>query len=364
MKFHQNYNISIIIPCHNSEDWIEKCLESIIKNQESTVSFEIITINDCSNDRTSSILKKYEKNRNIKNIELRKKSGVSKARNIGINEANGMYIWCIDSDDYIMPNAWKKISNMLQNFPDQDMYAFGYESGNGIAIGFQRGPYRSKKKAGSIKSTSDGIFQLFSGMRMYPWNKIIKRDLFLKYPFPEGKIFEDIHTIASITANCKSIYWIKDALIFYYSNPKSQTSSMLPERCKDLYFSLDQFLLENKKKILSFNKKTQYSIKSLHLKHCIDAICHLAIYNKEHRLSQANTLDLINDFTKKMLPHASSIQRNRLLHLRYQIWRSDRGFLNYLSKNAMIDIETVIAIAIKRIKPRISSDFKDTLSKF
>lgn len=346
-------SISIIIPCYNSEKWIGRCLDSITaKEKEIALDFEIIVINDCSNDETSVILEKYQATGAIRYINLTHPSGVSKARNTGIKEAIGRYIWCIDSDDYILPNAWSEITDMLRKFPAQDMYAFGYEAGDGITAGFKRGPFRGKSPDGLITSTSEGLFQLFSGMRMYPWNKIIKRDLFLKHPFPEGKIFEDIYTISSITADCKTIYWKKEALIFYYSNPESTSAIMLPERCENLYFSLNQFLLEYGKIIPKLSKKTRYSINSFHLKHCIDAICHMTIYNEKNHLPQNNTLDLIEIFTKTLLPQAKQIQRGRLCNLRYQIWRADRRFLNYLMEAPVIDVEEIFAIAIKRIKPK------------
>ena len=94
--------ISIIIPVYNVENYVERCLESVL-NQTYT-NLEIIIIDDGSTDKSSKICEKYKKK--DKRIKLSKISnkGTSYARNYAIKKAKGKYINFIDSDNYIESN--------------------------------------------------------------------------------------------------------------------------------------------------------------------------------------------------------------------------------------------------------------------
>lgn len=102
--------ISIIIPMFNSEKYIEKCIESISKNSYKNI--EIIVVDDGSTDDSINIVKKY------KNIKLlySDHAGPGNARNIGIENASGDYIFFLDSDDTINPNTLKVLKHNIENY--------------------------------------------------------------------------------------------------------------------------------------------------------------------------------------------------------------------------------------------------------
>lgn len=96
--------ISIIIPVYNSENYISKCIESIINNYTFN-DLEVIIIDDGSQDGSYSIVKKYQnKDTRIKLIKQDNK-GPSAARNRGLNISTGKYIMFVDSDDYLHENT-------------------------------------------------------------------------------------------------------------------------------------------------------------------------------------------------------------------------------------------------------------------
>jgi glycosyltransferase involved in cell wall biosynthesis len=100
--------VSVIIPVYNTEKYLKKCLDSVCNQTLSDI--EIICIDDCSTDNSLSILKEYAlSDKRIKIIELKKNSGPSKARNLGILNAKGEYLGFVDSDDYIDLNFYKKL---------------------------------------------------------------------------------------------------------------------------------------------------------------------------------------------------------------------------------------------------------------
>lgn len=109
MKF-----LSIIIPCYNIERYIEDCLNSVLNQDLRKDDYEIICVNDGSKDRTLEILSKYEEtNENIV-IVNQINSGVSTARNNGLEKAKGEYVWYIDGDDFINPNCLAFIKKSIQ----------------------------------------------------------------------------------------------------------------------------------------------------------------------------------------------------------------------------------------------------------
>lgn len=97
--------LSIIIPIYNVEKYLRVCLDSCLKQDVPKSSYEIITVNDGSPDSCDKIIEEYyTKFPNIRVI-TQKNSGLSVARNNGLNIARGEYVWFVDSDDYITTNC-------------------------------------------------------------------------------------------------------------------------------------------------------------------------------------------------------------------------------------------------------------------
>lgn len=112
-KMREKIDLTVIIPNHNKEKYIVKCIESVL--QQTILPKKIIIIDDCSTDRSIDKIFQIEDNENIiRVIPLKENVGVSKARNIGILEAQTQYITCLDSDDFYanrgkLENEWKLI---------------------------------------------------------------------------------------------------------------------------------------------------------------------------------------------------------------------------------------------------------------
>lgn len=100
--------VSIIIPIYNVEKYLEECLESVIN--QTLKEIEIICIDDCSTDNSSSILMKYETiDRRIKVLRNPINKGLSASRNAGLEVSKGEYIFFLDSDDMIEYNAMEAL---------------------------------------------------------------------------------------------------------------------------------------------------------------------------------------------------------------------------------------------------------------
>ena len=117
--------ISVIIPVYNVEEYLSKCIESVI-NQTYT-NLEIILINDGSTDLSGNICDEYsKKDSRIKIIHI-ENSGVSTARNVGINNANGDWIVFVDSDDWIESNFCENLYDVAMSNKEVDIVCSGYK---------------------------------------------------------------------------------------------------------------------------------------------------------------------------------------------------------------------------------------------
>ena len=105
--------LSVIIPVYNTEKYLKKCLESVIK--QTYKNLEIIVINDGSTDNSNKIIEKYVTKypQKIKYIEQENR-GQAYSRNLGIKLSKGELITFVDSDDYIERNMYKKMIELLE----------------------------------------------------------------------------------------------------------------------------------------------------------------------------------------------------------------------------------------------------------
>ena len=110
----ENPIISVIIPVYNTEKYLGECLDSVICQTFSKI--EIICIDDCSNDNSLQILKKYaQQDHRIKIISHKQNLGCVASKNEGIKKAKGEYIYPFDSDDIIKPETLEKLYNAISN---------------------------------------------------------------------------------------------------------------------------------------------------------------------------------------------------------------------------------------------------------
>ncbi|MEZ7528346.1 glycosyltransferase family 2 protein [Cloacibacterium normanense] len=105
--------ISIIIPVYNAEQYLEGCLLSI--SQQAFTDFEIWAINDGSKDRSLEILKKHQEKEPRLHILSQENKGVSAARNLGLENAQGEYITFVDADDWLHPETLKQYIEIAKN---------------------------------------------------------------------------------------------------------------------------------------------------------------------------------------------------------------------------------------------------------
>jgi len=219
--------VSVVIPVYNVEKYIKDCITSVIG--QSYNNLQIIIINDGSNDKSEDICNEFAK-KDSRIIFIQKQNGgLSDARNVGINNANGEYIVFIDSDDYISPNFIEiMLTESIKN--QSDIVACSYYKTS------EHGSSPVTKNIEIIKLTNtEAVIDVLSPKsicEVMTWNKIYKTRLFKEYKitFPVGKIHEDNFTTFRLFYYANNVLFINLPLYYYRQRANSIMSQGFSER--------------------------------------------------------------------------------------------------------------------------------------
>lgn len=218
------YKVSVIVPVYNCKTLLNRAIDSVIRQKDFNEN-EIILVDDGSTDGSSEICDDYGlQYKNIKVIH-QENAGVSAARNNGINQAEGEWLFFLDSDDYILEDAFEK---MLSK-GDADLICALYDSNSS-----ERYSFKTLIKAG-IYETEDiieTISVLLSARNCFfytCWSKLFRRSIVIEkqIQFPIGRKFaEDMVFVYTYINYCSNISFIDDYAYFYYVNESNATSTI------------------------------------------------------------------------------------------------------------------------------------------
>ncbi len=210
--------VSVIVPVYNVEDYIEKCLESLV--HQTLTDLEIIVVNDGSPDNSEKIIKKYEKKyKNIKYV-VKENGGLSDARNYGLKYATGEYIAFLDSDDYVTEDMYQMMYIKAKS-EDFDMVV--------CDINYLY-PDKTLRVDAGIKEDTTDIKKTYLTIQPAAWNKIFKKDLFKhKVLFKKSVWFEDVEFIYRLLPYVKSIGVIHEPFNQYVQREGSITNTVNPK---------------------------------------------------------------------------------------------------------------------------------------
>lgn len=217
--------LSVIIPVYNVGIFLEKCIVSIV-GQKFDGLYEIILVENGSTDNSYQIAEKLcisypDKVRLIKIDE----ADVSKARNVGINQAKGKYITFVDGDDWIEPDMFKSLLEIAQ-VNDADIVESNY---------FLNSPKKKSQIIGDELCLNEGKIKIKTGLQAMidilleksissPCGRIYRRDfLGSEYRFPEGVFYEDHACIYRWSAKASKVVHIDKAYYHYDLRPGSTT---------------------------------------------------------------------------------------------------------------------------------------------
>lgn len=189
--------ITVVVPVYNVEDYLDKCLESIIS--QTYTNLEILLVDDGSTDKSGIICEKYaQKDQRIKVVH-RENGGLSAARNSGINIATGDYITFVDSDDVVSRDMIQYLFSILERAKADMSVCQSRKIGEDG--GFIDNVMTAKDITifGGHEKCLEAYFQL-KEFNTVAWGKLYKMSLFETVRYPEGRFHEDIFTTYKLAA--------------------------------------------------------------------------------------------------------------------------------------------------------------------
>ena len=223
--------LSVIIPIHNAEAYIERCIKSVVTQGGigTAYSLECILVNDCSPDKSMEIAKKVIKPyENIHFICLQHEicKGCSIARNTGLEYATGEYIIFIDSDDYLLPNSLKLFTDEIVKNPALD-----------IVIGSTIIDNKTDIKKRELLEGKESILHGFLTMKyaITSWNKLIRKERITENNllFIENIYLQDQPWLYFLASHIDSMLLLPHSTYFYEKAPESASHGVLtPEKAQ------------------------------------------------------------------------------------------------------------------------------------
>lgn len=313
--------ISVIIPIYMAENFLHRCVDSVIN--QTYKNLEIILINDGSKDKSGIICDEYAKKDTRIKVIHQENQGVSAARNKGLDIAKGEFIYFLDSDDYISLNALEKLIN-VQKEENYNIVASGHYSVHG-------NKYIVKSKNWEKKSTDFEIIRKKILLNKYPnfcAGKLFRKKLWNNLRFPIGIISEDMYACARFFMIAKSACVISDPLYFYTAENVNSLanganiSSLVNSKYGNFFAWKDRENLAQKY-MTSFLKICRNSV-------TINAVRALIMNYHTHIIEQKKCDEMITYLKENKdvkLPFAKNFQRNIILN-NNKICLNFFGFLN------------------------------------
>ena len=208
----KSFKVSIILPVYNVEKYLSACLDSLLA--QTLEEIEIVAVNDGSTDGSLQILQAYQSlNPEKLFIFSTENHGVSRARNYGFAHSHGEYVWFVDSDDFVEPDACRLLYEKA-TADGNDLVLFRYynvDSETGVRKEYIASCHNQNFHV------ADKPYEL-PAISPYPWIKFIHRDLFNGLCFPEGIRFEDLPVAYLLAVKARSIGYVDQCFYNYRKN--------------------------------------------------------------------------------------------------------------------------------------------------
>ena len=237
-----NFNplISVIVPVYNTDAYLERCVESLIKQTYSKL--EIILVDDGSTDNSGTLCDSLSQLDSRVIVIHKKNGGLSSARNAGLDCAKGEYIGFVDSDDWVDKNMYQIMIQRINETNTDICYC---------------GRYNVAEESGSIKiglcpKNNEIIAPMTCVERILTWDgvdssavdKLFCAKLFSEKRFPLGQLSEDVAIMYKVILEARSISTVSKPLYYYFHRSNSITTSRFNER--------KTHIVEHSKRIVEF----------------------------------------------------------------------------------------------------------------
>lgn len=246
--------LSIIVPVYNVEKYLDKCLNSLVK--QTMKDYEIIIVNDGTKDNSQAIIDRYKKAYpDLIKAYIKENGGLSDARNFGLKYATGKYLAFIDSDDYAECDYYQNIYNLAKE-DDLDLVVSDLE------YVWENGEKLPMLKPGLNVDANKDISKALFLSPLFSWNKLYRRKLFteLDLKYPADIWYEDIPVTLKYFANAEKIGYYNHVGIHYLQRNTSILGSSYSPKMYDIFtvFSIVLKYFKDHNLFLKYRDELEY----------------------------------------------------------------------------------------------------------
>ena len=319
--------ISVIIPIYNVENYISRCLDSVINQTYKKI--EIICVDDGSPDNSIKILKEYEEKDNRIRIIRQENKGLSGARNTGIKNSKGEYIFFLDSDDWLPLNSLELLyEDILLNKSD-------------ISVGNLTKVYLKKNREIGLKNLEKNNYSLKNYLEYSinkknftanVVNKLYKTKIIIKNQilFKEKILYEDFLFTIQYFIYCEKISVIEEVVYYYFLERENSIVNTVSKRDLEAFLNvieIENFLIKNNQKEILNSKYFQNYIFEWLLS---------ATISKLFKNGDIKSIEMIYE----------SIKNNKIFKKYYDLYQKNKifcmkkyfAYILYSKKNFFIEI--------------------------
>lgn len=265
MNMQNNPLVSVIVPIYNVEDYVRYSVSSIM--DQSYPNIEVIVVDDCGADRSMSIVEQIcEGRENVRIIHHSKNKGLSEARNTGLQEARGEWVFFLDSDDQLTTDCISRLVSLAQQNEEADIIVGQYDEFEEIG---KYHPARFKHQGNVFDNDVIGAF-MAEKMPATATDKLVRREFLLKNKlvFCPGLVHEDaLWSFQTFCLAKKAI--VSDVITYHYlrrpgsldnqKNPKLHLEHYNRVYCLMSAFSFEKGI-EKDLRLFDFIEKNRYHL--------------------------------------------------------------------------------------------------------
>ncbi|MBF1445079.1 MAG: glycosyltransferase, partial [Prevotella nigrescens] len=246
------YKLSIIIPMYNAEKYIGICLDSILGSNLLKEEYEIVIVNDGSQDKSPEIAQNYAAKYSNVTYLTQENQGQSTARNYGIKTCKGEYVWCVDADDKVISEQLPKIIEALDEYKNLDILAVQLQN---VTEGGQYLDVECSQPTLVHNKVLSGVEAVLSGYNPSSICALItKKQLFIDNNifFVKGITHQDVELTYRLMPCAMKVVFSDIIPYLYIYHLNSTSKSMVPEK-KIKYIKDDIYIINSFRRLaLSF----------------------------------------------------------------------------------------------------------------
>ena len=226
--------LSVLVPVYNVKPYLHECLASVVEQAGDDAGIQILVLDDRSTDGSWPLLQELAQRwpGRLQLLQHARNSGLSAARNTLIDAAQGRYLWFLDSDDKLLPDAVARLRAIVQaHAPDVVLCDFSVWRERPRFKHRLRGERHRRSFKGPARQLVNDRCTLVAGMlatgQLHAWSKISRRALWGQdLRFPPGRYFEDMATMPLMALRAQSFYYEPQPWVAYRQRASSILSTM------------------------------------------------------------------------------------------------------------------------------------------